>query len=137
MKYIEKFPNMVPIFEERENVIRTNRAFPCCVCGCLCDYVEINYEAYFCSEECVQKEGQRVEEVSKAIMKGYDYKKDLYPASDSAYGCAHCGHPINRGELMLDCPDCAAVFCEECVTSGVFENHNCEDYNWEDDDDDF
>jgi len=21
-------------------------------CGCPCDFIEINYEAYFCSEEC-------------------------------------------------------------------------------------
>lgn len=53
MKYIDKFPDMKPIFEERENIIRSNHAFPCCICGSICDYVEINYEAHFCSEECV------------------------------------------------------------------------------------
>lgn len=24
----------------------------CEECGCPCDFIEINYEAYFCSEEC-------------------------------------------------------------------------------------
>lgn len=59
MKYIEKFPWITPIFEERENMIRVNRALPCCICGCLCDYVEVDYEAHFCSEECVEEMDRR------------------------------------------------------------------------------
>ena len=66
-------------------------------------------------------------------MKKYDYVKDLYAAEHNAYGCANCGKPINRGDLMLDCPDCAAIFCETCVRDGSFESHQCEDYDWEDD----
>lgn len=64
MKFIEKFPWITPIFEERENMIRVNRASPCYICGCQCDYVEVNYEAYFCSEECVAEMDRRYEEAS-------------------------------------------------------------------------
>lgn len=66
-------------------------------------------------------------------MKKYNYVADLIAAEHNGYGCAHCGHPIKRGDLMLDCPDCAAIFCETCVRDGTFENHQCEDYDWDDD----
>lgn len=52
MKYADKFPDMKPIVDERHNIIRSRTAEPCSVCGELTDYVEINYEGYFCSEEC-------------------------------------------------------------------------------------
>lgn len=66
----------------------------------------------------------------------YDYTKDLYPASHEGFACAHCGHPIKKGELHLDCPDCAAIFCETCVKDGTFANHNCEDYEYDDEEED-
>lgn len=62
----------------------------------------------------------------------YEYIADLSPASHGGMGCAHCGSAIKRGELHLDCPDCAAIFCETCVRDGTFENHQCDDYDWDD-----
>lgn len=62
----------------------------------------------------------------------YEYIKDLAPASHGGMGCVHCGSAIKRGELHLDCPDCAAIFCETCVRDGIFENHQCDDYDWDD-----
>lgn len=53
MKYKDKYPSMIPISEERDNIIRSRSEQPCCVCGRLTEYVEINYEAFFCSEECL------------------------------------------------------------------------------------
>ena len=55
MKYCEKYPDMVPIDEERGGIIRARYTGRCCVCGERTKYIEINYEAYFCSEECLRK----------------------------------------------------------------------------------
>ena len=63
----------------------------------------------------------------------YDYAKDLTPISHGGCSCAHCGTALKPGDLHLDCPDCAAIFCENCVRDGIFANHNCEDYDWDDD----
>ena len=63
----------------------------------------------------------------------YNYIKDLEPMSTNGFGCVHCGKPIRKGDLALCCPDCAAIFCEDCVRDGTFENHSCEDYDFEDD----
>lgn len=57
---------------------------------------------------------------------------DLEPITHGGCGCAHCGSPLKPGDLYLDCPDCAAIFCESCVRDGTFEGHNCEDYDWDD-----
>ncbi len=62
----------------------------------------------------------------------YDHIKDLSPAHHGGMGCAHCGRSIRQGGLHLDCPDCAAIFCETCVRDGTFENHQCDDYDWDD-----
>lgn len=34
------------------NYILSNNTRPCCVCGRLTNYVEINYESFVCSQEC-------------------------------------------------------------------------------------
>lgn len=56
----------------------------------------------------------------------------MEPASCGGFGCAHCGTPIKRGEPMIDCADCAAVFCQKCVESGTFDMHSCAEYDFED-----
>lgn len=55
MKYIDKFPNMKYIDDICDGMLRGQRSQPCIICGCLTEFVEINYEAHFCSEECVAK----------------------------------------------------------------------------------
>lgn len=59
MKYVDKFPDMKYIDEERDGVIRGRTQRPCCVCGWETEFVEINYEAPFCSEECVAEMDRR------------------------------------------------------------------------------
>lgn len=59
MKYIDKFPDMKPIFDEREGIIRGQSNMLCCVCSQNTEYIEINYEAPFCSEECVAEMDKR------------------------------------------------------------------------------
>lgn len=55
MKYSDKFPNMKYIDDVCDGMLRGQRQQPCVICGELTEFVEINYEAYFCSEECVAK----------------------------------------------------------------------------------
>lgn len=43
----------VPIMELGDDTyLRCEDAKPCCVCGKPTHFCEINYEAYFCSDEC-------------------------------------------------------------------------------------
>lgn len=37
-----------------------------------------------------------------------------------------------RGDRMISCSDCAAIFCERCVGDGTFAMHSCEAYEFED-----
>ena len=53
MKYSEKFFDIARIIEERENMIRGVTTRQCVVCGDDTDFIEVNYEAELCSEECV------------------------------------------------------------------------------------
>ena len=55
MKYSDKFPNMKYIDDVCDGMLRGQRPQPCVICGELTEFVEINYEAHFCSEECVAK----------------------------------------------------------------------------------
>lgn len=52
MKFKIKYPTMVPLVDEIGGIIRGVESGPCCVCGELTDFVEINAEVYLCSEEC-------------------------------------------------------------------------------------
>lgn len=56
-----------------------------------------------------------------------NYTKSLRPAHTRGFGCFCCGRSIDYNDLFLDCPDCAAIFCEQCVRDGSFEAHSCED----------
>lgn len=59
MKYIDLYPNLEPIFEEANdpyaNVILGSEDKPCHSCKDLTKYVDIDYEAHFCSQECLKK----------------------------------------------------------------------------------
>ncbi len=53
MKFSEKYPNMKPIVDEAPNsIIRGYKKKPCWNCGELTEYIDINFEAHLCSEEC-------------------------------------------------------------------------------------
>lgn len=59
MKYKDLYPNLKPVFEQANdpyaNVIKGSSYNPCHVCKELTDYVDIDYEATFCSQECLKK----------------------------------------------------------------------------------
>lgn len=61
MRFCDLYPDMKPIIEEISGIVRSNCCCECAVCGLLTEYVEINYEAFFCSEECVSKMDKTVE----------------------------------------------------------------------------
>lgn len=37
------------------NIMIDTEKHPCIICGCLSNYIEVFTEAYFCSDECVDK----------------------------------------------------------------------------------
>ena len=74
MKYKDKYPYMQPISEEHNNIIRCREQRRCCVCGHLTEYVEINYEAFFCSEECLA--------VMDTFYKGGKNNESIYLAAN-------------------------------------------------------
>lgn len=53
MKFIDKFPDMKYIDHECGGIIRGRNQTACIVCGWPTEFIEINYEAHLCSEECV------------------------------------------------------------------------------------
>lgn len=54
MKYIDKYPDMKPIHDERNGIIKCDAKYgKCHYCKNPTEFVEINYEAPFCSEECL------------------------------------------------------------------------------------
>lgn len=53
MLYSEKYPN-AKLGEEVENGVMCGyKADNCAQCGRLTDFVEMNYQAHFCSGECI------------------------------------------------------------------------------------
>lgn len=46
--------------------------------------------------------------------------------------CVGCGN-LKRGDFYTTCADCAAIFCETCFMDGTLDNHDCSDYDWDDD----
>lgn len=69
MKFIDKYHNMsyangvIPV--ECDGIIRASREMACCVCGAPTEFIEINYEDSFCSEECVAEMDRRSEAYAK------------------------------------------------------------------------
>lgn len=52
MKFSELYPNMRPIIDEEDGVIRGKIAEPCCMCGTQTEYIDICSEAHFCGQGC-------------------------------------------------------------------------------------
>ena len=54
MKFDDKYPNQTPDHPDTaEGMIVVETEKPCNGCGKLTSWVEINYMAYFCSDECI------------------------------------------------------------------------------------
>ena len=63
MKFSEKYPGRGHLEEVDIGIMRVNGSpHRCCVCGKLTNYIEINYEAPFCSEECLRAFEEGVDE---------------------------------------------------------------------------
>lgn len=56
-----------------------------------------------------------------------NYEKYLRPIGTELFSCDHCGKPLHREDLFVDCADCGAIFCENCVKSGALNEHICEE----------
>lgn len=55
MKLIDVYKN-IPVGELGDDTyLRVAEPHRCCCCGELTEFVEINYQAYFCSTECEDK----------------------------------------------------------------------------------
>ena len=54
MKFDKKYFNLQPS-EIVGDILKSDRFESCCECGHLCSFIEVNAEAYFCSDECVDK----------------------------------------------------------------------------------
>ena len=55
MKFIDKYPTMKPIAEEHNGIMRGRSMAECCICHQPTEFIEINYEAHICSDECLNK----------------------------------------------------------------------------------
>ena len=52
------------------NIIQGQNICKCSVCNALTSYIEINYEGFFCSEECLEKFDEiyfRAEELGRLV----------------------------------------------------------------------
>lgn len=56
-----------------------------------------------------------------------DYTKYLKPIKSKMFSCYCCGKSLKENDLVVDCADCGAIFCEECVRNGEMNNHKCEE----------
>lgn len=56
-----------------------------------------------------------------------DYSKNLKPIGLNGFSCYECGKELKPSDKICACTDCGAVVCEECVTTGRFEKHECPD----------
>lgn len=55
MKFIDKYSTMKPLAEEHNGVMRGCGIAKCYICHQPTEFIEINYEAYICSDECLNK----------------------------------------------------------------------------------
>lgn len=53
MKFKDRYPNMKPIEDEVNGVIRGREPGPCYICGKLTEYIDLDAEGHVCSEECM------------------------------------------------------------------------------------
>ena len=63
----------------------------------------------------------------KPVMSQNGIKYELIPMPTGC-GCAACG---GTGEWAAICSDCGAIFCESCVTDGTFDDHECDEEEYE------
>ena len=52
MKYADQYPNAEPLEMVSMSIMRGRKCDNCCHCGRLTNFIDIDFEAYVCSEEC-------------------------------------------------------------------------------------
>lgn len=62
--------------------------------------------------------------------RGIEY--DAFPSTSDLNACCGCGCGIDAGEPMVVCADCGGQFCRACVEGGTFDEHVCDDGDYED-----
>lgn len=55
MKFANKYGNVAFGEFSPDGYYLKGQNGKCTVCGCPCEFIEINYEAWFCSEECINE----------------------------------------------------------------------------------
>lgn len=55
------------------------------------------------------------------------YTRFLRPIGSTLFSCCNSGKHLRREDLAVDCADCGAVFCEDCVKNGALDEHICEE----------
>ena len=75
-------------------------------------------------------ENKKREHIILKTPAGIEY--DAFPSESRLNACCACGHGIDVGEPMVVCSDCGGQFCRTCVEDGTFDDHVCDDEDYED-----
>ena len=52
MKYDKKYPNARPLQEVEKTIMKAHKPDNCYMCGVMTDFIDMDFDAYICSEEC-------------------------------------------------------------------------------------
>jgi hypothetical protein len=66
MEYKDKYPNSKVNEEVEKCITKVESETPCLHCGKLSQFVDLDFEANFCSEECNRAKWQEYEEANEA-----------------------------------------------------------------------
>lgn len=70
MKYTQRFPNAI-IGEEviPRRLFKDSNWYPCNICGDLAVFVDMDYQSYYCSDECLAEEDRLYNEAIAGVRK--------------------------------------------------------------------
>lgn len=68
MKFDIKYKDLKPM-QVRDNYLRGKTWGKCWHCGAPTQFIEINYEAHLCSEECEQAKDEEINEACKRFSR--------------------------------------------------------------------
>lgn len=67
MKFEEKYPDAEYLQVYGEDMLKDKEQLPCWICKTPTSFVEMNYQAYICSEECVKVADQEAAKFSECF----------------------------------------------------------------------
>lgn len=76
MRFTEKYPNAEFLSVSFDGMLKGTTLQPCWYCGELTPFVEINYEAHICSEECLRQIDREMNERCNTLE---DYEDEFEP----------------------------------------------------------